>query len=682
MKNKYLLLTAAALLLIPTASSLAADDADVSGSLELGIRGVDDPDNSAKFQEYRDLDDGVFGKMFLNYFKGSYFFGVEGENIGQDDQYYLLEGGSYGKFKYSFFYDEIPHNLSFDAKSFYSGIGTNNLTINVKDTGNEASWNTFDYSVDRKKYGTDIEVSLDSPFFVNVGVNREEKDGLKPLGSGSFSGQVEMPAPVDYDTDNLTIAGGYRSTEIMFKVSGMISSFNNENKFISWTNPFLGINEVNTLPPDNDYGKIAANLTWRKLPMMSTLLISSSYSDLSNDISINELNMSMPAGLNQPTFDGDISYTSLSVSFVSLPTEQLDTRVFYDYLDKDNDSSIIQYIGGGNATHIFDYNKHNLGVDANYDLAMQTKLSAGYEYMKIDRRNRPDAESNTDNVLFLKAKNTSLDFMTAKLEYTFLNRNSDENHDLTGVSIFDAENIVQHVQRFDTTSKKKNEIKIVLEIYPVDNLDLGLEYTYANNDYKNVILGRTEDKGHELYVDLMWRASQIFNLSGFAGYESYKADSNHYNFRAGAGTPPQAADPTINDGNPDSYRWTQSLDDNFWTVGLMGQMPLMKERLMLSLSWQYQKSDGETDFTTEGTTPLLPINQSEDYDITTVEAKALYAVTEDLDLTLGYLYEKSKYEDLQYLGYEYQPPGSYLTGAYADHDYEAHVGYLTARYNF
>jgi hypothetical protein len=57
---------------------------------------VDGQDNSAKYQEYRDLDDGLFGNLNLNYFKGSYYFGVDGKNIGLDDQSYLFKGGSYG----------------------------------------------------------------------------------------------------------------------------------------------------------------------------------------------------------------------------------------------------------------------------------------------------------------------------------------------------------------------------------------------------------------------------------------------------------------------------------------------------------------------------------------------------------------------------------------------------------
>jgi len=679
MKSRSLFFAAAALLILPTVNSLAADDADTEGYLELGIRGVDEDGNSAKFEEYRDLTDGVFGNALLDYFKGSYYFGVEGKNIGQDDQFYMLKGGDYGKFKYSFFYDEIPHNLSFDDKTFFSGIGTSNLTILGIDPFNEAAWRTFDYTVDRKNYGGDVGISLKSPFFVDLGVNRQEKDGLKPLGSGGFSGQVEMPEPVDYTTDNFTIAGGYHSSDLLFKVSGLLSSFDNDKEYLQWMNPFTGVNEVNTLPPDNDYGKIAANMTWRKLPMMSSLLVNGSYSNLSNDIAISDLHVSVPEGLNQMTFDGDVSYTTISASLVSRPFQGLDTRLFYDYLDKDNDSSIIQYIGDGNATDLFGYTKNNAGLDVNYDLAAQTKLGAGYGYQNIDRRNRPDVESNTDNLLYVKLKNTSLEYLAARVEYSYLDRDADQEYE-TGISIYDPEYIERFVQRFDYTTKKQNLLKVALEIYPVDAVDFGLEYRYANNDYDDTTLGRTEDKGHEFYVDFMWRAAQMLNLSGFAGYEKYEADSNHYNFTAGSGSPPQAADPTINDGNPSSYRWSQFLDDDFWTFGLLGEMPLMQDRLKLSLSWQYQTSDGGTDFSTEGTTPLVPIDQSEDYDLTTVEAKIRYALTETLDLALGYMYEKMNYDDLQYIGYEYQPNGSILSGAYADHDYEAHIGYFTVRY--
>jgi hypothetical protein len=213
----------------------------------------------------------------------------------------------------------------------------------------------------------------------------------------------------------------------------------------------------------------------------------------------------------------------------------------------------------------------------------------------------------------------------------------------------------------------------------LNSLDFGLSYNYINNDYDDVILGRTEDSGHEFYGDAMWRATDSLNLSAFIGYENYEADSNHYNHRAGFQF--QSADPTVDDGSPASFVWAQSMNTDFWTFGLMAEMGFLRDRLKTSLAFQYQNSDGDSDISASGDT-FTPIDPFEDYEITSLELKGVYAVTETIDMSLGYIYEKSTYEDLQYLGYEYAPPGTLLSGAYSDHDYEAHVGYLTVRYNF
>ncbi|MBU0947095.1 MAG: MtrB/PioB family outer membrane beta-barrel protein [Proteobacteria bacterium] len=129
-----------------------------------------------------------------------------------------------------------------------------------------------------------------------------------------------------------------------------------------------------------------------------------------------------------------------------------------------------------------------------------------------------------------------------------------------------------------------------------------------------------------------------------------KADSNHYVYFAGSGTPAQTADPTLEDGNDSSYHWTQDIDDAFWTYRLTTQFPIIGEKLHMILSWEYQNSDGESNFTTEGTSALEGIDLSDDYTMKTLEAKAIYAFSEKLDFTIGYIYEKYEYEDLQYEG--------------------------------
>lgn len=215
----------------------------------------------------------------------------------------------------------------------------------------------------------------------------------------------------------------------------------------------------------------------------------------------------------------------------------------------------------------------------------------------------------------------------------------------------------------------------------MEALDLGVSYTFANNDYDDVVLGRTEDTGHEFYTDFMWRILRTISLRGFAGYENYEADSNHYNYRTAFGTPPQAADPTFEDGNPDSFLWNQVVEEDFWTVGLATDIALLRDRLNLTFAIQYQESDGETNFDSQGPA-LEDIDEHEDYYITTFEAKANYIFNDAWKFKVGYVYEKGEYDDLQYLGYEYTPGGTRLSGAYSDHDYDAHLGYMTVVYSF
>ena len=99
------------------ASPLAfAEDGDLqwSGSVTAGARYVDDKvDDPSKLNEYRELGSGGTGIAgFELRGRGSrYYTNVYGENIGRDDQYLDVKGGSYGVFKYRLYSDELRHNF-------------------------------------------------------------------------------------------------------------------------------------------------------------------------------------------------------------------------------------------------------------------------------------------------------------------------------------------------------------------------------------------------------------------------------------------------------------------------------------------------------------------------------------------------------------------------------------------
>ena len=126
------------------------------------------------------------------------------------------------------------------------------------------------------------------------------------------------------------------------------------------------------------------------------------------------------------------------------------------------------------------------------------------------------------------------------------------------------------------------------------------------------------------------------------------------------------------------------MDDDYWTLGLSAVVPVIESKLDFALSYEHQESNGEANFTTQGSA-LENITQSDDYKRNLLEAKAIYKYAKNLDMTLGYIYDKYEYDDAQFNDYMYTVGttiNTYLSGAYADHDYEANIAYFTVKYGF
>lgn len=680
--KKIHVIVLAALLLSPLAAQADANDkVEVNGEVNLGVSAVKKSTDSAKFQEYRDMSDGGFGSVQLNLYQEDSYLNLDSENMGSSDQSYRLNSGDYQNYDFSVFYNQTPHNLTFGARTPMTGIGGNDLRVAPASTPTNTSlWNSFDYTVTRKQYGAEFTVDLDSPYYLTLGVQKEERRGLKPLSSGGFGGMVEMPEPVNYATNDFTVEGGYRNKDLMVSASGYFSQFSNANKYLQWENPASSnAVDINAMPPENDFSKFSANATLKKLPMTSVLAVRASYAKATNDVSYSELGLTTtlvdPTLLNRTTFEGEVKYTTASISLASQPISKLDTELYYRYLNHDNNSSRIIY--NGTSAEIFGYKENTMGLEAGYRLPMQTKAQAGFEYLKVDRSERPDAESTTDNRFFVQLRNHSLDFLGAKLKYQRTERTGDRGVIAPGTTAADNKYVTKFVYRFDAADKDEDKVELGLDFYLADNLDLALEYRFKKNKYPETVLGRTADERNEIYADATLRLPKDLVLSAFIGYETITSDSTLYNFSNTA-----LADPVVDDGNPATYRWTQGTDDKYWSFGLSAAASIIPGKLRATASYRYDKSDGEVNLTSEGATALLDIGASDDYTRKHFDTRLIYAYAKDVDITLGYIYENLKYSDLQVDNYDYSVGSNYLSGANANSSYEANVGYLMMSYRF
>src|SRR3989304_3620299 len=106
---------------------------ETNGEIKVGVQAVDEKEGeSAKFNEYRDIEDGFYLYKFsvegVDNDKGRYIE-FKATNVERDDQNIKLRLGVSGKWSIEAEWDEIPHNLSEKAKTPYIKGGDGLYTV-------------------------------------------------------------------------------------------------------------------------------------------------------------------------------------------------------------------------------------------------------------------------------------------------------------------------------------------------------------------------------------------------------------------------------------------------------------------------------------------------------------------------------------------------------------------------
>ena len=709
----------------------------VTGSVNASAMGTDlsKERNAYRFDEYKDMSNGGTFGLDLKGEGKDYFLRFFGENFGRDDQFLELKGGKYGSFKYSLYGNDIIHNLTHNAITPFSGVGTNNLTFPGGNTGvlqlptNTATWNNFDYKIKHENWGGTFEMQSapNSPWYFRVTGNEKTTKGVKPMGSAGQSPggpAYELAAPVNYTTTDFSYEAGYATKLAQYSVNLSYSRFQDHNDYLFWRNPSLvspastTTTEQNTLAADNKMWKLAANAVWKQLPFAaSTLALRGTYSKLTNDLPVPQTGLATAtvAGLTagqvvfmQPSntlFSGEVNKITFSAALNSQWTRELDSKIYYNYERKENKSTDIVFrpinattgavtqtcdlnpqtgvaVPPGNtcSNEPFHYKKNNIGFDLHYRFDPQNRIAGGWDYAQT-KRERIDFEETTDNKLYVEWRNSSLDTLTGRIKYQRLHRRSD--FELGSINpAANANNLFNfYLRRYDLNDNDQDLLKLVLDYSPMQFLDFGGEVIYKKNDYQNATLGRRKDTREELYLTGSYGDATKFRVTAFFDYERTQYDSSHW-----VGTPVPATFPAAVSAT--QYLWTGKVKDKNYVIGLAGDWPFSQQlKFKGSLTWQ--DTDGTVDMQSNtALAPLQNITSPPGYDSfkrTTLHLQGTYAVNKEFDVQFGYAYDRFRYNDIQVDGYLYTlgaaPNTSFFSGAYAFQNYTANTIYAMLRYN-
>lgn len=702
------------ILVLLTFSLALADGGKVSGEVTVTGASVKSTGNDASFNAYEDKKSGVSSSLKLDYDSNQYFLNLTGDDIGLKTQTYRLDGGMYGKFRYFLDYDEIVHNFTFGARTFYSGVGTNNLTYTATVPAGGAPAGTFspsatvfDYSNQRKRYGGGFKLDLAKPFYFSASVSREEKSGIRPTAAGALTGGgygLELPEPTEYQTDVLKVEAGFASKPFFVAANVFYSEFRNDVEKLYHRNPAYtataasGRPDVITLPPDNSYYKLSLKGAVA-LPLDSRLSANVGLSKTKSEVDLLTYRSDSAAagwasvGLSKPTFKGELESQNYDLNLSSSPLSFLDAKVYYKYYKKSNKSDSITTTDGTTSfrNHIFDYNKEGAGASLGIKLPGSLKLTPAYSYLKVNRE-RGDFPQNVDHTYSADLKWSGLDILTAKLGYERLNRTGDwKLLTLVTGTQSTADALEPFIRRFDVAPVERDTYQASIEVFPLENLNVGLGYRNKKSNFKDTVMGIREDKSDEVNFDVSYTFGKYAKLSAYYDYE--KTKSYQFQRRANAATVTAVQANPATAPSASYYNW--DVEQNFTTdsYGVGVDVFAIPKKLTFTLRYDSVKSDGFADYNlqwllTGQNQNNVDINNWEDYKKQVFHAKAVYEATKNLAITVGYAYEKYDYSDALYDGYQYIATSStgavnnYLTGAYSNPPYDAHRVYVGLTYRF
>jgi hypothetical protein len=207
------------------------------------------------------------------------------------------------------------------------------------------------------------------------------------------------------------------------------------------------------------------------------------------------------------------------------------------------------------------------------------------------------------------------------------------------------------VRRFDAAAKIKDTYKASLDISPLENLNFSVGYKHKKADYENTILGLKEEKSDLINIDGDFTIGQFVKLFGYVGYE--RINSNQFQRQFTVASDPRTAPTATN------FNWNAKQKEKEYDYGIGAEIYAIPKKLTFVIQHDYVRSNGFVDYTvfralTPGETQdNIDLPYWDDYRQDSYMIKAVYNVVKRLSLTLGYAYERFKYKDVQYEGYQY-----------------------------
>jgi MtrB/PioB family decaheme-associated outer membrane protein len=506
---------------------------------------------------------------------------LQGWRVGLNSRRIEFDWSQQGKQRFKFDYRQIPNNKFENGLTPYMGLGGGELRMPEGWEIAPGSSNTrgfvnldqylrpYDIKTDRKSMTLNYDLKISSNWDMAIDYRHENMDGVRNTW-GIFghnmtgSRSVEIPAPVDWNTDNFSLMFNYANGRAQFGAGVYASFFNNDTSSLSWQNAYgrAGNWEKDVtfpdsfgqmaLEPDNQYlqfkayggfifnakTRLTADFSWGAMKQ----------DDAFYPYTINP-DLRVRDDLPRSDADAKINTTLFSVRLTSRLARRLNLVANYRYDDRDNKTpqAAYRYVGGDSENQKptvesrinlpYSYTRNKADVLLNWNVARGASIKGGVEWNDYSRT-WSEVEDSNEWAWLAGARYSSMHNISTSLDYRHSNRNIDEyignvpfqESHLPGVLPPDAWQNHPWQRKYNLTDRDRDEWRFRLDWFPVSEFNIGVTGSSWKDDYDAGAFGLNRAKANSWTLDFGYHPADKVFLSAFYTRENWKADQSSRQF--------------------------------------------------------------------------------------------------------------------------------------------------------
>jgi MtrB/PioB family decaheme-associated outer membrane protein len=347
------------------AEPAASTSSTFNGRIDFGARTTSLSGDSARYERYRDLGDGLFldalRTQFVN--NNGWYFTTGVDHLARRDARYDAAIARPGRFRAWGQFDRIPMLMSRTTSTLYSAASPGVLRINdviqqtLQSTATAqrpavmsnflATQSTVFDTKSRRDIGSGgVEFLIDPSTTVRVKYQHTNREGVIPFGATfGFSNAVEVAAPVDHRTDAVNAFAERVQGPWLFQAGYDHTTFTNQVSTLIWDNPYQLTDATSApsqgrmaLAPDNTSYNVSGTASL-KLPRRSraTVYVNMGVLDSNATILPNTINSALAViPLDRTTTGGRAETLATNMTFTSRPHKNVGINARYRYFDFKN----------------------------------------------------------------------------------------------------------------------------------------------------------------------------------------------------------------------------------------------------------------------------------------------------------------------------------------------------------